>query len=121
MSAEYFPILMLAVLALGLAGVVLLLSHLLGPRRPVPGRGAPAESGMVPRGDARLRFPVKFYAAAMVFVIFDVGIAFLYSWAVVFRDLLEESSRVFFAVLPFLGVLLVGLVYAWRKGVFEWE
>ena len=121
MLTAYFPLIIVAVLALGLGAIVVLLAHLLGPRRPVPARRAISESGMPPWGDARLQIPVKFYAAAMVFVILDVALAFLYPWAVAFRELLQTGSAAFFAMLTFCGVLLVGLVYVWRHGLLEWE
>ena len=82
---------------------------------------SPYESGIPARGDARLRFPVKFYVVAMLFIVFDIEVVFLYPWAVVFTDLLAHGATVFVEMVVFLGVLALGLAYAWRKGALQWE
>ena len=76
---------------------------------------------MPPVGDARVRFSVKFYLVAMLFIVFDIEVVFLYPWAVVFRDLLRKGSFIFTEMMLFVGVLLIGLIYVWRKGGLEWD
>jgi NADH-quinone oxidoreductase subunit A len=93
------------------------LSRRLGPRNPTPEKLAPYECGMPPVGDARERHSVKFYLVAMIFLLFDIEVAFLYPWAMALRDLRWVG---FVQVLVFLGLLLAGYVYVWRKGVLDW-
>jgi len=118
MLMDYVPILILVGLAALFAGGSIVLSALLGPRRPTPEKLAPYECGVEPVGTARNPFSVKFYLVAMLFIIFDMEIVFLYPWAVVYRQL-----GVFGLVSmgTFLLVLLVGFFYIWRKGGLEWE
>ncbi len=101
--------------AFGAGSVVL--SHWLGPRHPTPEKLAPYECGMPPVGDARERHPVKFYLVAMIFLLFDIEVAFLYPWAMALRDLRWVG---FVQVVVFLALLLAGYVYVWRKGVLDW-
>jgi len=114
----YLPILIWITLCVGLALAVLLLSHLLGRRRPTPEKLSPYECGITPIGDARHRIPVKFYVIAVVFLIFDIEAAFLYPWAAIYRRLgllgLLEMGL-------FILVLLVGYLYLWKKRVLDWE
>jgi NADH-quinone oxidoreductase subunit A len=112
------PVLVLAALAVGLAATLLALSHYAGPRNPRRRDEVAYECGIEPVGDARGRFPVRFYLVAMLFVAFDVEVAFLYPWAVLYRRL---GVFGFLEMLVFVAVLLVGLYYAWRKGVFQWQ
>ena len=121
MISDYLPILILLVIAAGFALSNLLITHLFGPRRPDPVKLSPYESGVPPVGDARLRFSIKFYLIAMIFIIFDIEVVFLYPWAVVFRDLLKQGPLVFYEMLVFIGVLVLGFVYVWRKGGLEWD
>ena len=121
MLTEYLPILLLGALALGVALGGLLFSRLLGPRRPNPFKLASYESGVPPVGDARLRFPMRFYLVAMIAVVFEIALVFLFPWAVVFRDMLGEGRLILAEMLVFVGVLLVGYVHVWRKGGFEWR
>ncbi len=118
MSASYFPILMLlgvsVVNALGMTAA----SHILNPRRPTPEKQMPYESGMIPLGDTRARFSVKFYVVAISFIVFDLEAVFLIPWAVEMRAL---GWSAFLAVLIFVIVLTIGLVYEWKKGGLEWE
>ncbi len=104
-------------LGVGFAGVMIGLSFLLGPRNPTPEKLAPYECGMPAVGDSRERHSVKFYLVAMIFLLFDIEIAFLYPWAVALRDLGWVG---FVQVVTFFLILLVGFVYVWRKGVFDW-
>jgi NADH-quinone oxidoreductase subunit A len=96
---------------------------ILGPRRPNKQKLQPYESGIIPFGDARRRIPVKYYLVAMLFILFDIEVIFLYPWAAVLRDL-RDSYSVAMALLPmgfFLLILVVGLVYEWRKGALDWD
>ena len=118
MLLDYLPILILVILAALFAAGSVLLSSLLGPRRPDPEKLSPYECGVEPVGTARERISVKFYLVAMLFIIFDMEIVFLYPWAVVFQQL-----RLFglMAMGSFLLVLLVGYFYVWQKGGLEWD
>lgn len=118
MLLDYLPILILVVLATLFAAGSIVLSALLGPRRPDPVKLSPYECGMEPVGTARERFSVKFYLVAMLFIIFDMEIVFLYPWAVVFRQL-KLFGLIEMGI--FLLILLVGYFYVWRKGGLEWE
>ena len=131
--ATYYPIFLYLVFILAFAGVSLLITHVIGPRRKTPVKLMPYESGMDPVGDARQRFDVKFYLMAILFLVFDVELLFLYPWAVAayggpdagYGDgpLIPEGLRgpVFWEVIVFLATLAVAYVYAWRKGVFRWQ
>jgi NADH-quinone oxidoreductase subunit A len=122
MLEQYFPILMfifvgLAVgVALPLAGGVL--SRLLGVHRPDPEKLSPYECGFEAFEDARMKFDVRYYLIAILFIIFDLEIAFLFPWAVVFKHL---GAVGFIEMLVFLLLLLLGFVYCWKKGALEWE
>ena len=118
MLINYFPILILLVISTALAAVVILLSTFLGPRRPTQRKLEPYESGMTPLGPAQRRMPIKFYLVAVLFILFDIEVIFFYPWAVVFRQL---GLFAFIEMLVFVGILLVGYVYAWKKGALEWE
>jgi NADH-quinone oxidoreductase subunit A len=115
---DYLPIAILLLLAVGFAAGNIILSTILGPRRPNPEKLSPYECGIVPVGTARQRFSVRFYLVAMLFIIFDMEIVFLYPWAVVQR---EFKLYGLVSMGTFLVVLLVGYFYAWRKGGLEWE
>ena len=104
-------------LGLGFAGTMIGLSLLLGPKNPTPEKLAPYECGMPAVGDARERHSVKFYLVAMIFLLFDIEIAFLYPWAMALRDLGWSG---FYQILTFFLILTVGYVYVWRKGVLDW-
>lgn len=121
MITDYLPILILMIVAAGFALSNLLVTHLFGPRRPNPVKLSPYESGVPPVGDARLRFDVKFYLVAMVFIIFDIEVVFMYPWAVVFRDMLKQGPLVLYEMLVFIGILMVGFLYVWRKGGLDWD
>lgn len=118
MIKAYLPIAILLILSTALAILVVALGHLMGPRRPTQRKLQPYESGMTPIGPGTRRMPVHFYLIAVLFILFDIEVIFFFPWAVVFRSL-----GVFGLVemLIFLAVLLVGYVYAWKKGALEWE
>src|SRR5437867_13419648 len=113
----WLSILIMIALGAGFALISIVLSSVLGPRKPTPEKEAPYECGMPPVGDARERQSVKFYLVAMIFLLFDIEIAFLYPWAMALRDLGWPG---FVQVLLFMLLLLAGSVYAWRKRVLAW-
>lgn len=117
MLLSYLPIFILILLATGFALATLLLSHVLGPRRPTHAKLAPYECGIDPVGSARERFSVKFYLVAMLFIVFDIEVVFLYPWAVILNSLKLFGLM---EMILFLGILLIGLLYVWKKGGLEW-
>jgi len=124
--STYYPIFLFVVIVVGLAGSILLAAHTIGPRRRTPVKQMPYESGMDPIGNARQRFDVKFYLIAILFLVFDVELLFLYPWAVsAYEKLTGEAQRlqapIFWELLVFIATLAVAYVYAWRKGVFKWR
>jgi NADH-quinone oxidoreductase subunit A len=122
MAESYLPILFQVVIAFGFAGVVLLLSVVFGRSgRRNATKDSPYECGMRPVGEGAPRFSVKFYLVAMLFVIFDIEVVFMYPWAVQFRELTRESLLPLLSMAGFAGILAVGYVYALRKGVFHWR
>ena len=121
MLIDYLPILILSLIAVGFAATTLILTHVIGPRRPNPSKLSVYESGAVPVGDARLRFSVKFYLIAMIFIVFDIEVVFLYPWAVIYKTLLSQGMFIFTEMMVFLAVLLLCFLYVWRKGGLEWD
>src|SRR5213594_5218024 len=113
----WLGILIMIGLGTAFASVMILLSQFVGPRKPTPEKLAPYECGMPAVGDARERQSVKFYLVAMIFLLFDIEVAFLYPWAVALRDLGWSG---FIQIVTFFLILLVGFVYVWRKGVLDW-
>jgi NADH-quinone oxidoreductase subunit A len=113
----WLSILIMIALGAGFALISVLLSHVLGPRKPTPEKLAPYECGMPPVGDARERQSVKFYLVAMIFLLFDIEVAFLYPWAMALRGLGWPG---FAQVVLFILLLLFGYVYVWRKGALDW-
>src|SRR6266513_1982434 len=114
----WLGVVIMVVLGVGFAGVMIVLSTLVGPHNPTPEKLAPYECGMPPVGDARERQSVKFYLVAMIFLLFDIEVAFLYPWAVAFRDLGHSG---FWQLVTFFALLVTGYVYVWRKGAFDWS
>ena len=114
---SWLSILIMIALGAGFGLISIVLSSVLGPRKPTPEKLAPYECGMPPVGDARERQSVKFYLVAMIFLLFDIEVAFLYPWAVSLRDLGWSG---FIQIVTFFLILLVGFVYVWRKGVLDW-
>ena len=104
-------------IGLGFGVVSVILSYFLGPRHPTPEKLAPYECGMPPVGDARERQSVKFYLIAMIFLLFDIEVAFVYPWAMALRDLGWPGLV---QIVLFMLLLLAGYVYVWRKGAFDW-
>ena len=127
--SSYYPIFLYFLVVAGFAATTLALAHLIGPRRRTAVKEMPYESGMDPIGDARQKFDVKFYLIAILFIVFDVELLFLYPWAVSAyesrggKPLIDPdlSLTVFWELLVFIAALIVAFVYAWRKGVFRWR
>jgi NADH-quinone oxidoreductase subunit A len=113
----WLSILLMIALGAGFALTSVVLSGFLGPRKPSPEKSAPYECGMPPVGDARERQSVKFYLVAMIFLLFDIEVAFLYPWAMALRDL---GWAGFLQVVLFMTLLLFGYIYVWRKGALDW-
>ena len=116
--AEYLPIAVMIVVATVIAVAVVALGHLFGPKRPSATKMMPYESGMTPFGQGQRRQPVRFYLIAMLFILFDIEVIFFLPWAVVFRELKLFGLM---EMLVFIGILLVGYFYAWKKGALEWD
>jgi NADH-quinone oxidoreductase subunit A len=116
--AEYLPTLVFLIVAAGIGVSLIVIGNLLGPRRPGSEKLSPYECGFNAFEDARMKFDVRYYLIAILFIVFDLEIAFVYPWALIFRDLgvfgLIEMGI-------FLGLLLIGFVYVWKRGALEWE
>ena len=118
MLENYLPILIFIIVGLGLGTVMILVGAVLGPQRPDSQKLSPYECGFEAFEDSRMKFDVRYYLVAILFIIFDLEIAFLFPWAVV----LDEIGMFgFLAMLLFLAVLVVGFIYEWKKGALEWE
>jgi NADH-quinone oxidoreductase subunit A len=113
----WVPILLMLMLGAGFGAFNIFAAHLLAPKKPTPEKLAPYECGMPPVGDARERHPVKFYLVAMIFLLFDIEIAFLYPFAMAIRELRWTG---FIQLVLFFLIMVAGYVYVWRKGVFDW-
>lgn len=118
MAGSYLPLLLLIVVSVMTALMMIMMSHMVGPNRPTSQKGMPYESGMIPLGDTRQRFPVKYYVAGILFIVFDIETIFLIPWAVIYRDL---GLFGFIEGVLFVATLGVGLLYVWKKGALEWE
>jgi NADH-quinone oxidoreductase subunit A len=118
MLEQYFPILLFIIVGLGLGLLLLSLGAILSPNRPDPAKLSPYECGFEAFEDARMKFDVRYYLIAILFILFDLEIAFLFPWAVVLQDIGFEG---FIAMMVFLLILVVGFAYEWKKGALEWE
>jgi len=121
---NYLPVLLIIVMAVAFGVINLVVSNFLGPKRSGDIKDAPYESGMNPIGSARKRFNIRFYILAMTFLVFDIEIIFLYPWAVDFTQLAQGSAEATLflgRVLFFLLMSIIAYIYAWKKGVFNWE
>lgn len=124
MLQDYLPILIQAVIAIGFAVATLIASVVLGKRASRNRiKDSAYECGMLPVGEGQARFSVKFYLVAMLFVLFDLEVVFLFPWAVVFKDLavVQEMAVVFWSAISFIVILFVAYLYALRKGALEWR
>src|SRR5438477_10653903 len=118
MLEQYFPILLFIIVGLGLGGLLLSVGKLLAPNRPDPEKLSPYECGFEAFEDARMKFDVRYYLVAILFILFDLEIAFLFPWATVINDI---GLAGFLSMMLFLAILTVGFVYEWMKGALEWE
>jgi len=118
MLDQYLPILVFLVIAVMVGVIALVLNYFTAPRNPDPEKLSPYESGFEAFEDARMRFDVRYYLVAILFIIFDLEIAFLFPWSVVLD---EMGGLGFIAMAVFLGILVIGFVYEWKKGALEWE
>ena len=118
MLAEYFPILLFIAVAVAIGVAPMVLGKLLGPSHPDPEKLSPYECGFEAFEDARMKFDVRYYLVAILFILFDLEIAFLFPWATVINDI---GFAGFLAMMLFLAILTVGFVYEWMKGALEWE
>src|SRR6187431_747217 len=118
MLAEYFPILLFMLVGLAVGVAPLVLGKLLGPNRPDPEKLSPYECGFEAFEDARMKFDVRYYLVAILFILFDLEIAFLFPWAVALREI---GPAGFWSMMVFLAILVVGFIYEWKKGALDWE
>ena len=115
---RYIPLLIHVVIVCALAGVIVVLSTLVGQHKRDPVKLSPYECGMLPVGDVRQRFSVKFYLVAMLFILFDVEAVFLFPWAILLKELKMFG---FWEMVVYIAIVLVGLFYIWKKGVLDWN
>src|SRR6516162_8991030 len=120
---QYLPVLMLGVLAIAFSFGMLILSVVVGKKgKRTPIKDTAYECGMLPVGEGSTRLSVKFYLVAMLFILFDIEVVFLYPWAVIYRQMLKQNAALILgSMLTFLGVLLVGYIYAVKKHAFDWK
>src|SRR5438128_9583135 len=122
MLREYLPVFLQIVVAMLFAGSALLVSILVGKRgKRTLAKDTAYECGMIPQGERQPRFSVKFYLVAMLFILFDLEIVFMYPWAVVYRDTIKQGSAVFWSMLSFIAILMVGYIYALKKGALDFK
>ncbi|HVE50731.1 MAG TPA: NADH-quinone oxidoreductase subunit A [Casimicrobiaceae bacterium] len=118
MLDQYFPILLFILVGLTIGGVLLGVGRLVSPNRPDPEKLAPYECGFEAFEDARMKFDVRYYLVAILFILFDLEIAFLFPWAVVLQEI---GFFGFASMMVFLAILTIGFIYEWKKGALEWE
>ena len=118
MLAEYFPILLFIAVGVAVGVAPMVLGKLLAPSRPDPEKLSPYECGFEAFEDARMKFDVRYYLVAILFILFDLEIAFLFPWAIVLQDI---GWFGLISMLIFLAILVVGFIYEWKKGALEWE
>ena len=118
MLAEYFPVLLFIVVGIVFGGVLLGVGWFLGPRKPDSEKLSPYECGFEAFEDARMKFDVRYYLVAILFILFDLEIAFLFPWAVALKEI---GAPGFWAMMIFLAILVVGFFYEWKKGALDWE
>ena len=121
---NYFPILMFVLVGIAVGVLPVAMGFMLAPSRPDPEKLSPYECGFEAFEDARMKFDVRYYLIAILFILFDLEIAFLFPWATIFKDIVAAESIKLFGfveMLIFVAVLVIGYVYAWAKGALEWE
>ena len=115
---QYLPVILFVLVATAVGIAPQVLGYLLGPQRPDAQKNSPYECGFEAFEDARMKFDVRYYLVAILFILFDLEIAFLFPWAVSLADI---GASGFWAMMVFLGILVVGFVYEWKKGALDWE
>ncbi len=124
MLENYFPILIFALVALAFGCVPIIIGRLVGPHRPDPEKLSAYECGFDAFEDARMKFDVRYYLVAIAFIIFDLEVAYMFPWAAIYKEFVEtEAVRMFgfIEMFIFMGILIVGFIYAWVKGALDWE
>ncbi|HXY60756.1 MAG TPA: NADH-quinone oxidoreductase subunit A [Chthoniobacterales bacterium] len=122
MLQDYLPIVLQIVIAIGFAVSALLISVLLGKSgQRTRAKDTAYECGMLPQGAGQPRFSVKFYLVAMLFILFDLEIVFMYPWAVVYKEAITHGTLIFWSMLSFISILMVGYLYALKKGALDWK
>jgi len=122
MIEEYLPIGMMILLATLLAATMLVVSAITSQKaRSNPAKDEAYECGLPAISEPHVRFSIKFYITAMLFILFDVEVVFLYPWAVVYKEMIRESAAIFYSMFVFLGILFLGFLYALKKGAFDWK
>src|SRR3954449_5962242 len=122
MLRDYLPVLLQIIVVVLFAVSALLVSVLVGKRgKRTRAKDTAYECGMIPEGEVQPRFSVKFYLVAMLFILFDLEIVFMYPWAVVYKEMIAESKLVLWSMLSFITILMVGYVYALKKGALDWK
>ena len=115
---DYLPIILFLIIAFGLSCVFIILNYLLSPKNPDPEKLSAYECGFEPFSDSRIKFDVRFYLVAILFIIFDLEIAFLFPWAISLGNI---GLLGFFSMMMFLFILTIGFIYEWKKGALEWD
>lgn len=121
---QYLPVLLFILVGLSIGVIPQALGYILGPNRPDAEKNSPYECGFEAFEDARMKFDVRYYLIAILFILFDLEVAFLFPWATIFKDIVASDSIKLFGfveMLIFVAILVVGYVYAWAKGALEWE
>ena len=122
MLRDYLPVLLQIAVAVLFAGSALVISVIVGASgKRTRAKDTAYECGMLPQGEAQPRFSVKFYLVAMLFILFDLEIVFMYPWAVVYKEAIVESNLIFWSMLSFISILMIGYVYALKKGALDWK
>lgn len=124
MLANYFPVLLFVLVGLAFGCAPILLGWLVAPNRPDAEKLSPFECGFAPFEDARMKFDVRYYLIAIIFILFDLEIAFLFPWATIFKEIAatpQISAFGFVEMMVFILILVVGYIYAWAKGALDWE
>jgi NADH-quinone oxidoreductase subunit A len=122
MLRDYLPVLLQIIVAMVFAASALLVSIIVGKTgKRTRAKDMAYECGMIPQGEAQPRFSVKFYLIAMLFILFDLEIVFMYPWAVVYKEAVVQSKMIFWSMLSFISILMVGYIYALKKGALDWK
>jgi NADH-quinone oxidoreductase subunit A len=122
MLREYLPVLLQIIVAMVFAASALGVSILVGKTgKRTRAKDMAYECGMIPQGEVQPRFSVKFYLVAMLFILFDLEIVFMYPWAVVYKEMIAQSTLIFWSMFSFISILMIGYVYALKKGALDWK